>query len=85
MPQPTIMRVQPEEVVKTWRTNSALDGGTQLPRVSWSRAIAAPSQTKKTATIMATKKIATIMATKSSRPLAKPSLRSAGPILRTIR
>ena len=47
MPQPTIMRVQPEEVVKTWRTNSALDGGTQLPRVSWSRAIAAPSQTKK--------------------------------------
>ena len=76
MPQPTIMRVQPEEVVKTWRTNSALDGGTQRPRVSWSRAIAAPSQTKK---------IATIMATKSSRPLAKPSLRSAGPILRTIR
>ena len=80
MPQPTIMRVQPEEVVKTWRTNSALDGGTQLPRVSWSRAIAAPSQTKKNE-----KKIATIMATKSSRPLAKPSLRSAGPILRTIR
>ncbi len=47
MPQPMIMRAQPEEVVKTWRTNSALDGGTQLPRVSWSRAIAAPSQTKK--------------------------------------